>query len=140
MKHTAIANKEELQSEIQRLITLEDEQRLALAYRFSSPAAICAAALTLFPGTAAARRVTDHAFFQQDSLSLISRFLIPLTLNKTIFRRSGFLVKLLVGLVSQKAAGYITESVVEKLFAEGKLFIAKLLLKKKTEAGRRSIH
>jgi hypothetical protein len=140
MKNTTIANRGELQSEIQRLITLENAQRIALAYRFSSPAAICAAALTLFPGSAAARRVTGHAFFQQDLFSLMSRFLIPMTLNKTIFRRSGFLVKLLVGLVSQKAAGYFTESAMGNLFAEGKSFFGKLLTKKEMEAGRPSIH
>jgi len=34
---------------------------------------------------------------------------LPLALNKTIFKNSNFLVKALVGLVSQKASHYISE-------------------------------
>jgi len=42
-------------------------------------------------------------------VSILSRFLIPLTLNKTLFKNSGFLIKTIVGLVSQKASGYVNE-------------------------------
>jgi hypothetical protein len=131
MKSTAINNIEDLRAEIRRLSTLEEERRVALGYRFSSPSAIFSSALTLFPKSAAAQSVANHGFFHPDLLSLASRFLIPLTLNKTLFRHSNFLVKLLVGVVSQKASGYVTESVLEKLLAQGKSLIAGLITKNK---------
>jgi hypothetical protein len=51
-------------------------------------------------------------FFDQDLAGLLSRFILPFTLNKTIFRNSGFIVKTLVSLVSQKASHFINEDVV----------------------------
>ena len=82
----------------------------------------------------------ERGIFHQDFVSLISRFIIPLTLNKTLFRSSGFLVKLMVGLVSQKASGYITESAVEKLIKLGKDLIGNLLTKKKAAADERAVN
>jgi hypothetical protein len=140
MRSIAINNIQELRSEIQRLSILGEEQQKALGQRFSSPAAIFAAALTLFPKSAAARSVSDHWLFHQDFFSMISRFLIPLMLNKTIFRSSGFLVKLFVGLVSQKAAGYVTESTVEKVFATGKAWMDRILVKKESGLAHPPLH
>lgn len=127
MKSIAITNVQELKSEITRLTILDEEQTMALKIRFSSPAAMFAAALTLFPRSSAASSVTNSGLFNQDFVSLISRFLIPLTLNKTLFRHSNFLVKLMVGLVSQKASGYVTESALEKIFTKAKSVISKLI-------------
>ncbi len=134
MTTTTITNVQELRIEINRLKALDSEQTTALKMRFSSPSAIFASALTLFPKSAATSGVLDAGLFKQDFLSLISRFLIPLTLNKTVFRHSNFLVKLMVGLVSQKASGYVTESAVEKVIREGKSLIGKLFHKKATVA------
>ncbi|WPU95582.1 hypothetical protein SNE25_08605 [Mucilaginibacter sabulilitoris] len=137
MKDIAISNRRELRSEIQRLSLLDHEHLAALGNRFSSPAAIFSAAVTLFPRSAAARSMRDQGLFGQDFFSLISRFLIPITLNKTLFRRSGFMVKLLVGLLSQKVAGYITDDAVERVIKQGGLLIGKLFAKKEQEPGDR---
>lgn len=126
MASILIAHREELRAEIRRLTDQEDEQRIALKNRFRSPVSIFNSILTLFPKSSAAQGVPDLKFFQQDFLSLISRFLLPLTLNKTLFRRSGILVKMLVALISQKAAAHITEETVEKIFERGGALIAKL--------------
>ncbi len=102
-----IRNSWELREEIIRLRALEKGQGIAIKQRFSSPAAIFSTVYSLFPKPAAGERHTN--IFNQDFVSILSRFLIPLTLNKTLFRNSGFIVKTLVGLVSQKASGYINE-------------------------------
>lgn len=102
-----IRNSWELREEIIRLRALEKEQAIAIKQRFSSPAAIFSTLYSLFPKSAGGEKHTN--IFNQDFVSILSRFLLPLTLNKTLFRKSGFIVKALVGLVSQKASGYINE-------------------------------
>src|SRR3569833_2155924 len=102
-----INNSWELREEIIRLSALEKEQAIALKQRFNSPAAIFSSLYSLFPKSAPGEKHTN--LFNQDFISILSRFLLPLTLNKTLFRNSGFIVKALVGLVSQKASGYINE-------------------------------
>ena len=104
----------ELKQEIIRLRELEKEQSVAIQQRFSSPGAIFSTIYSLFPKAAGGENRTN--IFNQDFVSILSRFLIPLTLNKTIFRNSGFLIKTLVGLVSQKASGYINEDSVVGLW------------------------
>lgn len=59
-----------------------------------------------------------------DYVGLLSRILVPFTLNKTLFRNSGFIVKALVGLVSQKASGYISEDSVTTLWDKARSAIA----------------
>jgi hypothetical protein len=102
-----IRNSVDLREEIIRLRALEKEQELALKLRFNSPAATFSTIYSLFPKGAGGEN--RHNIFNQDFVSILSRFLVPLTLNKTLFRNSGFIVKTLVGLVSQKASGYINE-------------------------------
>jgi hypothetical protein len=102
-----IRNSWELKEEIVRLRELEKEQAVALKQRFNSPAAVFSTVYSLFPKAAGGEN--KHNIFNQDFVSILSRFLLPLTLNKTLFRKSGFIVKTLVGLVSQKASGYINE-------------------------------
>lgn len=134
MNSISINTLAELRSEKNRLKILDDEQSVALKLRFNSPTAIFASALTLFPKSTAAKRITDHEIFHPDLLSLVSRFLIPLTLNKTLFRHSNFLVKLMVGLVSQKASPYVTESNIERIVANAKGVITNLFSKKQEPA------
>jgi len=109
-----IRNSWELREEIVRLRALEKEQALAIRQRFSSPAAVFSTVYSLFPKPAPGEKSTN--IFNQDFVSILSRFLLPLTLNKTIFKNSGFIVKTLVGLVSQKASGYINEDSVVGLW------------------------
>jgi demethoxyubiquinone hydroxylase (CLK1/Coq7/Cat5 family) len=70
---------------------------------------------TLFPRSLTTEGKST-SFFDQDLVGLISRFVLPFTLNKTIFRKSGFIVKAIVGLVSQKASHFISEDTVVGLW------------------------
>lgn len=130
MNIQVITNVQDLKSEIYRLRHLDQEQQTALVSRFSSPSAVFSTALTLFSRSGHADSGAGH----RDYVSLFSRYLIPLTLNKTIFRHSNFLVKLLVGLVSQQAAGQVTESAATNAFRKGKSILMKLFSKKRTYA------
>ena len=118
-----IRNSWELREEIIRLRGLEKEQAMAIKQRFSSPAAIFSTVYSLFPKPVAGEKTGN--IFNQDFVSILSRFLLPLTLNKTIFRHSGFIVKTLVGLVSQKASGYINEDAVIGLWDKVKTLFQK---------------
>ncbi|MEO6981027.1 MAG: hypothetical protein ABJA76_13550 [Mucilaginibacter sp.] len=106
-----IRNISDLRGEIYRLKEVEQQQIVAIGQRFRNFSATISTLGTLFP-----RSITSEgkstSFFDQDLVGLISRFVLPFTLNKTIFRNSGFLVKTLVGLVSQKASHFISEDTV----------------------------
>ena len=110
-----IRNISDLQGEIYRLKELQQEQGVAIKRRFRNFSATISTLGTIFP-----RSITvdgkSSSFFDQDLVGLISRFVLPFTLNKTIFRNSGFLVKALVGLVSQKASHFISEDTVVGLW------------------------
>src|ERR1700733_5863552 len=99
----------DLREEIYRLKQIEQEQGIALGQRFKNPSALLSTFMSLFPRSVNADGTTEPGFFNQDLVGLISRFVLPFTLNKTIFRHSNFLIKTLVGLVSQKASHFITE-------------------------------
>ncbi|MFD0795097.1 hypothetical protein ACFQZX_15855 [Mucilaginibacter litoreus] len=120
MMETPIRNIHELQVEIGRLKNLEHEQAVALKTRFSGPSAIFSTVLSLFPGSATVDGIKGAGFFKQDFLGMLSRFLLPLTLNKTLFRKSNFLVKTVVGILSQKASGYISEDSVSSVWGKAK--------------------
>src|ERR1700679_2925305 len=105
---TPIKTVDDLRTEIYRLRGLEQEQSIAIGKRFSSPSALFSTLVSLFPRSTNANG-EKSGFFDQDLVGLLSRFILPFTLNKTIFRHSNFIVKTLVGLVSQKASHFITE-------------------------------
>jgi hypothetical protein len=107
-----IRNLSDLRGEIFRLKEVEHEQSIALGQRFRSPGAIFSTIASIFRNPAGPDGEKSSGFFDQDIVGLISRFVLPFTLNKTIFRNSGFIVKTLVGLVSQKASHFITEDTV----------------------------
>jgi len=130
---TPIRNIFELQAEIGRLKNLEHEQSVALKARFSSPGAMLSTAMSLFPKSATADGIKSAKLFNQDFLGLISRFLLPLTLNKTLFRHSGFIVKTLVGIVSQKASNYISEDAVTGVWDKAKGLFGNLFKKKEKD-------
>lgn len=127
-----IKNSWDLKEEIVRLREEEKIQLIALKQRFNSPAAVFSTVYSLFPKGS---HTGEHRsnIFNQDFVSIISRFLIPLTLNKTLFKNSGFLVKALVGLVSQKASGYVNEQSVGTLWDKAKAFITGFTKKDKVE-------
>jgi len=111
-----INNITDLRLEIVRLKGLEVEQGYAIGQRFKSPGAILSTFFSLFSGPPAADGTKSAGFWDQDIVGLLSRFLLPFTLNKTLFRNSNFIVKTLVGLVSQKASHFITEDSVMGLW------------------------
>ncbi len=125
-----IQNVNDLKVEIARLKNLEVEQAVALKARFSSPAAIFSTAMSLFPKSPTVDGVKNESFFSQDFLGLISRIALPLTLNKTIFKHSNFLVKTLVGILSQKASHYISEDSVTGVWDKAKALFNKFTKKK----------
>lgn len=112
----AIKNPIDLHNEIIRLKILEQEQSRLLQLRFKSPASIFATALTLFPKSSPVDGMRNSGLFHQDFLGLASRFVLPLVLNKTLFKNSNFLIKALIGILSQKASGYISENKVSSLW------------------------
>ncbi len=128
-----IKNIDDLRSEIYRLKGIEKAQSVALAYRFRSPSAMLATVMTLFPKTANADGSKKPGFFDQDMVGLLSRLVLPLTLNKTLFRHSNFIVKTLVGLASQKASHFITEDSVTGVWDKAKSVFSGLFKKTKAQ-------
>lgn len=104
-----IKNTAELRDEIKRLKGLEVEQSLALKKRFNSPGAVFSSLMSLFPKSEDSAEDKTSSLFSQDFIGLISRIVLPVALNKTLFKNSGFIVKTVVGLLSQKASHYINE-------------------------------
>jgi hypothetical protein len=98
----------ELRLEISRLKGLEREQAILIRQRFSSIPAIFSTFFSLFPKSNTAEKI-GGAGGGIDIIQLISSFVLPFTLNKTLFRRSNFLVKALVRLASQKVSQYLTK-------------------------------
>jgi hypothetical protein len=105
-----IRNIDTLRAEIARLKESERQQSVAISNRFNSLSSLLSTIGSLFPKANPA--TGSKGFFEQDIVSLLSRILLPFTLNKTIFRNSNFLVKALVGVVSQKASKFINEETI----------------------------
>ena len=112
MTEVHVNNVDDLKAEILRLRHLKEEQAEALKARFSSPMTAFSTVMTVFPKGSGSK----YDIFHQDFLGLISRIVLPLTLNKTLFRNSNFLIKGLVGFLSQKASHFISEDSVTGLW------------------------
>lgn len=112
MTDVHINNVNDLKAEILRLRHLREEQGEALKERFSSPITAFSTLMTVFPKNAGSK----YDIFHQDFLGIISRIILPLVLNKTLFRNSNFLTKGLVGFLSQKASHFISEDSVTDLW------------------------
>ena len=107
----------DLRAEIARLKGVEQEQSAALARRVSSPAAIFSTVFSLVPKSSSGDGEKSGGFFDQDMVGLISRIVLPILLNKTIFRKSNFIVKTIVSILSQRASHFINEESVSTLWA-----------------------
>ena len=107
-----IRNSVELKGEIARLKGLEQQQATELKQHFSSPGAIFSTIMGLFSNSSDNKEEKNASLFNQDFIGLISRIVLPIALNKTLFKNSGFIVKTIVGLLSQKASHYINEDAV----------------------------
>jgi hypothetical protein len=123
MTDLPILSHTDLKNEIYRLKGLEREKGAAIRAHFSSPGAIFSTIFSLFKSDPNDK---DGGIFKQDFLGVLSRFAIPFTLNKTLFRNSNFIIKALVGLVSQKASHFISEDSVESVWDKAKGLFGKV--------------
>ena len=121
----AVKNIYELRAEIIRLEKLKQLQEMDLKQRLKSPSSIFSALMSLFPKSG--EKPNSSNIFNQDILGLLSRVILPFTLNKTLFKSSGLIVKTLVGLLSQKASGYISEDNVVGIWDKAKGMFGKIL-------------
>ncbi len=122
-----INNINDLRSEIARLRVVKHEQEAAIKEHFSSPSAIINTVYSAFSGGDKAK----GGFFKADDIiSLVSRFVLPFALNKTIFRSSNFIVKTIVGVLSQSASGFINEKTVASVWDKLKGIIPQKWTKK----------
>jgi hypothetical protein len=122
-----INNITDLRTEIALLQAVKNEQELAIKEHFSSPAAIISTVFSSFSSD----KGKSSLFSSDDLISLVSRFVLPFALNKTIFRSSNFIVKALVGLVSQKASGFINEKSITSVWDKVKDIIPQKWMSKK---------
>lgn len=125
--NTLIRNSTDLRAEIFRLQQQKLEKEHVLKHHFSSPAAIFSTVISLLSGNS---KHDDENAPKQDWVGFLSRFILPLTLNKTLFKGSGFIVKALVGLASQKASTYISGDAVTGLWDKAKGLVGGLFHKK----------
>ncbi|MFD0751627.1 hypothetical protein ACFQZS_15860 [Mucilaginibacter calamicampi] len=126
--NTLIRNQSELRAEIFRLQQVKFEKQIALKQHFSSPGAVISTVFGLLTGGGDSK--SDDKEPKQDWVGFLSRFIIPVVLNKTLFRGSGFLMKALVGIASQKASSYVSTDTVTGIWDKAKGVLGGLLSKK----------
>lgn len=107
-------NTAELRFEIERLKGLKTVQENAIKQHFNSTRAILGTIKSVFSKNKNSSESID--FSKYDISSLISKYILPLTLNKTLFRKSGFITKALVALASRKAAGLLNDKYVAAIW------------------------
>lgn len=125
MMDLPIKSHADLRNEIYRLQGMEREKSLEIKARFNGPGAIFSTIMSLFKSDHAAEK--EGGIFNQDFLGVLSRFALPFALNKTLFRKSNFIIKAVVGLISQKASHYISEDAVEGVWDKAKGLFGKVI-------------
>jgi hypothetical protein len=126
-----IYNVSDLKDEIDRLKASKKVQEEAIASHFKSPGAIFHTITSAFKSSPSANTSGGILGGGQDIVSLLSRFVLPLVLNKTLFRSSNFIIKTIVGLLSQQASGFINEKSIGTLWDKVKSIIPNITPKKK---------
>jgi hypothetical protein len=121
----SIKNIDDLRHEIFHLKHVEIEQRHAIGDRFKNVSSVFSTVYSLFPKSGGGAAGKSKGFFEQDIAGLLSRIVLPFTLNKTIFRNANFLVKTLVSLVSQRASRFVTEDAVVSVWDKVKSLFTK---------------
>lgn len=125
MMELPIKSHADLRNEIYRLQGLEREKSLELKARFNGPGAIFSTIISLFKSDDTDEK--EGGIFSQDFIGVISRFALPFALNRTLFRKSNFIIKAIVGLISQKASHYISEDSVESVWDKAKGLFGKAI-------------
>lgn len=123
MDAALIRNIGDLKLEISRLKQEKAEKEAVIKQHFSSPRAILGTVTSLFSRSKTDEIKKDPGLAGQDLAAWLSRLILPFTLNKTLFRRSNFMVKALVGLLSQKASGFINDQSVATVWDKIKSFL-----------------
>ncbi|HEY4327428.1 MAG TPA: hypothetical protein VGN20_25820 [Mucilaginibacter sp.] len=119
-----IKNIDDLRLEIYRLKGLEEQQGFALRQRINSPSALISTIFSLIPRPQIADGIkAAGGLLNMDIVQVISSFLLPFTLNKTLFRRSNLLTKGLVAILSRKVSRFINEESVSNIWDKIKSFI-----------------
>lgn len=121
----------DLRNEIVRLETLNVQQEVAIKQRFSSPSIIYKTLLSAFPKSSGSKTTGGkvgqlNEIFNQDIIATVSRFLLPLTLNKTLFKGSGFITRSIVTFASKKASEYINQESVTTGWEKVKTMVAQV--------------
>jgi hypothetical protein len=98
----------ELRAEISILQLRKAEQETDIHEKFKSPLAILKTMGSLF-------KVDSGNLISHDMITNVSRVIIPMILNSSIFKGSGFITKALVTLFSQKAAKKVNMDVITSL-------------------------
>ena len=127
MEYITIRNSTDLKAEIYRLESVSKEQGDALKVHFSSPGAIFN---TIFSGFKTPD-LKGALFNPEDLIGMLSKFILPFALNKTIFRNSGFLMKALVGIIAPKASGLISHEMIANVWDKVRSLASKITSKKK---------
>ena len=99
----AITNITELRAEILQLKLKKSSQERELKQHFNSPKAIWNTATVLFRRS----KHSDTTAAPLDIWNRISKALLPLTMDKTLFRKSNFMVKAVVRMITRNAAKHI---------------------------------
>lgn len=119
----------DLRNEIVRLETLNVQQEVAIKQRFSSPSTIYKTLLTVFPKSSSGHNGKPtqlNGLLNQDLVATISKFLLPFTLNKTLFKESGFITRSIVTFLSKKASEYINQNSVTTGWDKIKTMVAQV--------------
>ncbi|WP_407429949.1 hypothetical protein [Arcticibacter sp.] len=101
----------ELQAEIQLLKVKEFQQKELVKEQLSSPSAIFHAVSSLFK-SGNTHQPLGKNLLSQDMVTNLARVGIPLIMNGFLFKRSGFIAKMLITFLSQKAAKNVTSNAV----------------------------
>jgi hypothetical protein len=104
-----IQNASELHMKIESLRALRSAQAAALSKRFDSPYTVFQTIRSLFANKAVKELPECRSMFKDPAVTF-ARFLLPRFLKKTIFRRSGFITKFFVTIVSKTVARLFTLS------------------------------
>jgi len=126
-----VHNREQLKAEITRLEARKTDLELSLKQHLNSPANVLASVVQMVRGSNQDTRKFSELFKSQDLYGVVARFVMPLVLNKTLFRSSNFIVKAIVAMVSQKASGAINKNVIHRVSDTVSGFFDKFTRKKK---------
>jgi len=128
----AINNSTDLNLEITRLQGVKSVQEAAIKQHFNSPQAILGTITSII------RKKDNQTFAGNDITAWLSKTLLPLTLDKTVFRKSGFVVRALVRLLSRKASSLINDKNMTPLWDKIKGILPEAIVEKISPKKKRS--